>query len=67
MGGRPNELSECLASTGENMKDFECKSVLETITYSLEFQIRKHGNYCGATTVEEAVNGLFERSEELNG
>lgn len=40
------------------MKDFKCDSVLETLTYHIEFQIRKHGSYGGATTVEEAVDEL---------
>lgn len=50
------------------MKDFKCDSVLETITYSIAFQIKKHGHYGCATTVEEAVNGLtnFELLELIS-
>lgn len=29
---------------------------MEVITCAIEFQLRKHGNYGRATTVEEAVN-----------
>ena len=42
------------------MKDFECNSTLERVTYLIEFQIRKHGNYGCHTTVEEAVNGMSQ-------
>lgn len=40
------------------MKDFEPTSVLEAIAYSIEFQLRKHGNYSGHTTIEDAVNAM---------
>ena len=42
------------------MGDFESASLLEAITHSIEFQIRKHGQYFGHTTVEDAVNAMSD-------
>ena len=40
------------------MRGFSCDTVMEKITYAIEFQLRKYGNYGPATTVEEAINQL---------
>ena len=40
------------------MKLHETHSFLEYATRYIQFQLNKHGNYAGATTVEEAVNSL---------
>jgi hypothetical protein len=40
------------------MRDFKTTGAVEGITYAIEFQLRKHGNYGPYETVEDAVNGL---------
>ena len=42
------------------MKDFECTTAMEKLTYLIEFEIRKHGSCRGNYTVEDAVNGLSQ-------
>jgi hypothetical protein len=40
------------------VNDFETHGAVEAMTYAIEFQLRKHGNYGRYKTVEDSVNGL---------